>query len=244
MHLEDLRLGVDHEDDLYGVSLAQDLRRGEHVTRLDARFTSLEWNGRDLRLSGSHLDGAHGFAVQASWYKLLQTQKEQAAPLDPFSESLFELFPYYQLAFSASKDWERFALLLGADLRRVEEADDEGEFNREFERYYLTGTLSEALWVDLSLTGELWRATDTDFETWGASLSRAFARGWELALGSYYSLYEYDFLSAEERDHVRNTTLDLRWKMDAARRFALRYELERNDFDDYHQVRLDYAWSF
>lgn len=65
-----------------------------------------------------------------------------------------------------------------------------------------------------------------------------------MTLGSYYSLYEYDLSSGEERDHVRTTYLDLRWKTGLGRRWALRYEFERNDFDDYHDVRLEYAWSF
>jgi hypothetical protein len=244
MHLEDARLGVDHEDDLLGLALGQDFPGEQSFARLDARFTSLEGDGRDLRVTASRVDERSRTSVQASFYRLLKTQKSLAAPLDPFSDSLFELFPYDQLGLSATKDWRCFGLLSGADLRRVQDADDAGTYNRDFERYYLTGTLSEVLPVTLALTGELWDATDTDLETWGASLSRAFDGGWSVSAGSHYALYEYDLFTSEERDHVRIYTLDLRWEHVPGRRWALRYELERNDFDDFHQVRLDHAWSF
>jgi hypothetical protein len=244
MRLEDARLGVDHENDLFGLALSQDLVHGEDLGRLDARFTSLETSGRDLRLTGNWLDGEGAFSVRGSYYRLLQTQKSLAAPLDPFSDTLFELFPYDQLGVSATKDWERVGLLAGSDVRRVREDSDEGTYNRDFERYFVTGTLRDTLPVDLSLTGELWDASEDEYETWGASLARAFPEGWDAVIGSYYSLYEYDLLSGDERDHVRTTYIDLRWKRSASQRWTLRYELERNDFDDFHELRLDYGWNF
>ena len=244
MHLEDERVGIDHENELLGLAGSQDFRGGEALTRIEGRFTSLEGNGRDARLSANYLDPQASLRVQASLYRLLQTQRELAAPLDPFSSALFELFPYTQLDCSASKDWQHLSLLGGANLRRVDDDDDVGDFNRDFERYYVTGTVPETLWVDLSLTGEVWRATDTDYETWGAEFARALEGGWNLSLGSYYALYEVDLTSGAERDHVRTTYLDVRFKPSALQRWALRYEFEKNDIDDYHEVRVDYTWSF
>lgn len=244
MHLEDERLGAGHEDDLLGLVLGQDILGKDRATRLDLRFTSLEGNGRDVRLTGSHVESDASFSLQGSFYRLLQTQNQLAAPLDPFSDTLFELFPYTQVGLSATKDWKAFSLLSGLDLRRVDDADDEGQFNRDFERYYLTGTLPEALPVVVSLTGEVWRATDADYDTWGASLSRGFDGGWDVSVGSQYSLYEYDLVTGEERDHVRTTYLDTRWKASLAHSWRLRYSFERNDIDDYHELWLVYAWNF
>jgi hypothetical protein len=244
MRLEDARLGIEHENDLFGLVVTQDVRAEHEVTRLEARFTSLEGDGRDLRVLATHADDEARTTLRGSVYRLLQTQKQLAAPLDPFSDSLFELFPYTQVDLAASKVWEHFGLLTGNDVRRVTEGSDEGAFNRDFERYYLTGFLTDALPVELSLTGELWRATGSDYETWGASASRELEEGWDVTLGSYYALYEYDLFTGEERDHVRNTYLDLRWDAGQAHRWTLRYEFENNDFDDYHRLRLDYAWTF
>jgi hypothetical protein len=246
MHLEDERLGIGHEDDLLGLSLGTDLAGAarDARTRLETRFTSLEGDGRDLRLTADHLDSERGFALQVSYYELLQTQLDLAAPLDPFSATLFELFPYRQLTLSATRDWRRFALIGGGDLRRVDDEDDEGEFNRDFERYWLTGSWAQLFTLDLALTGELWRSDESDYETWGGSLARALEGGFELALGSYFALYEYDLLSAEERDRVRTTYLDLAWQRNRAQRWRVRYEFEHDQLDDFQEVRLDYAWSF
>ncbi len=244
MHLEDHTEFGDHADDLLGLSLWQDIVRGERRSTLETRFTALEGNGRDLRLAATLVDAAHSLSVQTSFYQLLQTQESLAAPLDPFFPTLFELLPYYQLTFSATKDWERFALLGGADLRQLVDSSDEGEFNHDFTRFHLTASLSETLPVILALTGEVWRADDNEFETWGGSLSRELEPNWDVSLGSFYSLFKYDLFSSEERDHVRTTFLDLRWRPVAHRRWNLRYEFEENDFDDFHQVRLDFSWGF
>ena len=246
MHLEDERLGTAHEDDLFGLVLASDLQPpdGEQRTRLETRFTSLEGEGRDLRIVADHLQAEHGFSLHAAYYELLQTQQDLAAPLDPFTSTLFELFPYAQATLSASQDWEAFALLAGADVRRVDDEDDEGEFNRDFERYWLTGSLPELWTLALTMTGEMWLSDGSDYETWGATLARPFEGGFDVALGSYFSLYEYDLMSAEERDRVRITYLDVQWKHDSAQRWRLRYEFEHDELDDYQEVRLDYAWSF
>lgn len=246
MHLADERLGSAHEDDLFGLVLGTDLRGSGSAerTRLETRFTSLEGDGRDLRLAADHLDASRGFSVQASYYELLQTQQDLAAPLDPFTSTLFELFPYAQATLSATKDWEDFALLAGADLRRVDDADDEGAYNRDFERYWLTGSLPGLFTLDVALTGEVWRADGSDYETWGATLARPLDGGFELALGSYFALYEYDLSSADERDRVRTTYLDVQWRHGPARRWRLRCEFEHDEFDDYQEVRLDHAWSF
>ena len=127
-------------------------------------------------------------------------------------------------------------------MRRVAHDDDVGEFNRDFERYFLTGSLP--LPVVVSLTGELWHATGADIGTWGASLAREFPEGLEADVGSQYALFEYDDASGEERQDVRTYYVDLRWTQAAASRWTLRYAFEANDFDDYQEVRLDWAWTF
>jgi len=244
MHLDDERLGAQHRNDLLGLLLAQDLPGSTRFSRIETRFTSLDGNGRDLSLAASHADAERHFSVQGSVYRLLQTQRALAAPLDPFHDTLFDLFPYYQLELSATKDWRHFALLGGADVRRVAERADVGEFNRDFERWFLTGTLPDVLDCTLTLTGEVWNADDSDYDTWGAGLARELQPDWSVSLGSYYSLYKYDLFSSEERDHVRTYYLDLRWKPVRERRWSLRYEHEQNDIEDFDQLRLDYAWSF
>jgi hypothetical protein len=243
MRLEDRRLGIDHTSDLVAVSASQELRRTETVTRLEGRFTGLEGDGRDLRLSASRVDARHDLSVQGSYFELLRTQNELAAPLDPFSDALFALEPYRQVTVSAQKNWDELALLVGGDLRRVSEAD-ESPYNHDVGRAWATLSLPEIERVRVALTGERWNATGIDLESWGIDLERPLPADLSLALGSHYALFSQDLLIGEERERVRTTSLDLRWRPGEHRRWALRYELERNDVDDYHLLRLELTWLF
>ena len=243
MHLEDLRLGSEHDNDLFALKLDQDVRFEQGDSRFEVAHSRLEGERRDLRLGASHVDLGGHWSARGTYYQLLRAQADLAAPLDPFTSSLFTLFPYRQLGVSGTKDWKHVSLTGGADLRRLVEAGDEGTYNREFERYHLTTALTHALPVEVALTSELWNSSDTDFSTWGANLSRELER-FELSVGSYYSLYKYDLATGDERDDVRTYFFDVSFRPESLRRWSLRYELEDNDFDTFHQVRLDYAWGF
>lgn len=243
MHLEDARLGTEHENDLVGLVLDQDLGTRTTNSRLGLRHTRVEAERRDLRVTASHVDPEARWSLSGTFYQLLRAQQELAAPLDPFTSTLATLFPYADLALSGSKDWDHFALGLGANVRRLDDESDEGTYNREFERYWLTSSFVDVLPVSVHLTGELWDATGSEFSTWGASVAREIER-FELSAGSYYSLYKYDLTTGDERDDVRTFFLDATFRHTPARRWSLRYEFEDNDFDPFHQVRLDYAWGF
>jgi hypothetical protein len=243
MHLEDARLGSEHENDLVGLRFSQDADTQTTHARVELKHSRLEAERRDVRVSASLVDLEARASLQVSWYQLLKAQQELAAPLDPFTSTLATLFPYEDLALSGTKDWKHLALSAGANLRRLEDEADESTYNREFERYWLTTSLVDTLPVQLDLTGELWDATGTEFSTWGASVAREFER-FELSGGSYYSLYKYDLTTGDERDDVRTFFLDATFRQTPERRWSLRYEFEDNDFDAFHQLRLDYAWGF
>ena len=131
------------------------------------------------------------------------------------------------------------------DLRRVLDADDIGQFNRDFERYYSTLTFSGPTQkVNLSVTGELWDSPDSKIRTIGADLSRELDERWEGPLGTYYSLFKYQLYLNEERDDVRTYYLRLRFKRTEATTFDLRYELEDDELDRFHVLRLGMTWRF
>ncbi|HVS09901.1 MAG TPA: hypothetical protein VMS76_08490 [Planctomycetota bacterium] len=244
MHLEDERRTAEHEDDLFGLGLWQGIGRS---ARVEARYTNVEGSSRDVRASASWFDVDRALLVQLSHYRLLETQDALVLELDPFSETLQELFPYDQTRLLASKGFgESLDLQLGADLRRVSDEDDVGVFNHDFERYFVTGTLPKALPADLelALTLEAWESDPTDVRTWGADLSRRFGERLDLSLGSSYALYEYDALLGRERDDVRTTYLRGRWRRSERTSFEAAYEHQDDDLEDTHLVRLGTTWRF
>ncbi|HTF91192.1 MAG TPA: hypothetical protein VK843_22460 [Planctomycetota bacterium] len=244
MHLEDETRLAKHENDLFSLGLWQQL---SPALRVEGKYTHLEERPRDARLQATWYDPRHEWTVFVSYFELLRTQHSLALDVDPFFATLLEQFPYRQGRLLVSKALGDSLLLQGgADVRRVSDDSDIGQFNRDFERSFVTATIGEPLplQLSLSLTGEVWNSPDTQIETWGADLSRPFGSGVDASIGSYYSLFKYDLFSIEERDDVRTYYLALRWKESSASAFDLRYEFEDSEFGDFQTLRLGARWSF
>jgi len=214
--------------------------------QLEGRYTHLEQDPRDARLQANWFDQEHELSLLLSYYELLHEQKGFALDVDPFLSNLFEQFPYRQVRLLASKSLGESLLLQGgADVRRVSDDADIGEFNRDFERGYLTFTHGDLLplSLSLSLTGEVWNSSDDDIQTWGLDLSRRLGPELDASIGSYYSLYKYDAFSVEERDDVRTYYLVLRWKQSRVSAFDFRYDFEDSEIGDYQTLRLGATWQ-
>lgn len=243
MHLEDDVLLGEGRDDLLALGLWHTLT--QH-TRLEGEFSHLESDPRDVRLRVLYEDPGTEGLVRFTYYELLETQKFRVQELDPFTEELLEYFPYRQGSLNVSRAFGAHAVLdLGFDLRRVSDADDVGEFNREWERYYATATWRDAFaeGLSLSLTGDRWDDEDQDTSALGADLSYNH-EGWRTALGTYYSLYKYELLQLSERDDVRTYYVTTTRELSERLRFELAYEFEDDDLETYHTVRLGGLWRF
>jgi hypothetical protein len=135
---------------------------------------------------------------------------------------------------------------LGADVRRVSDDDDVGEYNRDWERYYATASVQDAFvpGLTLSVTADQWDGEGRDIGTWGADATREIGERWRVSAGSYYSLYKYDLYANEERDDVRSYYARARFEKSDRLRFDLGYEFEDDDFEEYHLVRWGMTWRF
>jgi hypothetical protein len=244
MYLEDEeRLGSD-QNDLLGLKLWQLV--GEELT-LEGGYTALEGEDRDLRLRALYVDPEADLTLQAHFYKLLETQREQALELDPYFSALMEYFPFEQLGLSATKGFDDVLnLSLGIDLRELDEADQVGEFNHEFERYYLSGTLLDLFvdGLDLTLTGDVWDDEAQDVQTWAVDLSKQLDERFHGSLGSYYSLYKYDLFAESERDDIRTYYARLRYDPTQSLSFDVEVDYEDDDFEEYYTLRVGATWLF
>lgn len=244
MHLEDETRLAKHDNDLLSLEAWQTV---SSRLQLEGKYTHLEQEPRDLRAQASWYDVKRELTIFLSYFELLRTQHSLALEADPFSTTLLEEFPYRQARLLVSKTLYEFLLLQGgADVRRVSDSSDIGQFNRDFERGFLTTTLSDILPLDLSLslTGEVWNSPDSDIETWGFDVSRQFQRRVDASLGSYYSLFKYDYFQVVERDDVRTYYITLRWKENSAATFDVRYEFEDSDLGDFQTFRVGAKWQF
>ena len=242
MHLEDESLLGENRDDLAAVALDQSFSPGFQV---GGEYSLLEGEQRDFRLRASAYSAQSDLTAEVSFYKLLRAQGERAIPFDPFFATLFELFPYWQSRMLLSKGFEAgVTLAAGLDLRRVEDSNDLGEFNRDFERYHLTTTFDELpAELELSLTGELWESDQSDIRSWGLDLRRQLTDELAATVGTYFSLFKYELYTDSEREDVRTWYTALAWRRAKGPRFDLRYELEDADLDQFHYLRLGATWS-
>ena len=243
MHLEDESLLGENQDDLATLSLDQSFESG---FRVGGEYSLLEGEERDFRLRASAYAEEQDLACEVSFYKLLRTQSERSIPFDPFFATLFELFPYWQSRVLFSKGFEAgITLEAGFDLRLVDDSNDVGEFNRDFERYHLTTTLDELpADLELSLTGELWESEDSDIRSWGLDLRRQLTDELSATVGTYFSLFKYELYTDEEHEDVRTWYTALAWRRAKGPRFDVRYEFEDADIDQFHYLRLGATWSF
>jgi hypothetical protein len=244
MHFQDERGEAEYEDDLLG---ARAWQRFGPAFMLEAGYTRLGQDDRDLRARATWSDADDDLTLEASWYQLFEAQADLSLELDPFYATLLELFPYSQARFLASKGFgERLDLQAGVDLRHVSDEDDVGDFNRDFERYFLRADLQDTLpaELDLGAIGEMWVSDGSDVETWGLDLEREFGAELEASLGTLFALYKFDAASQEERENVRTWFLRLRWKRSKSTTFDAQYDFEDSDGTDFHTVRLGGTWRF
>ncbi len=243
MHVEDRAYFGHASDDLAALELRQNL--GECVD-LEGRTSALNGEERDVHASLGYADADGDLVVRASIYRLLETQNELALEFDPFTRVLLEQFPYTQLAFSASKGLgEKARIEAGFDTRRVNDSLDEGPFNRDFERTFVTGILDDVLAsaVTASITAERWNSGTDDNDAIGFDLSRKFGAHSRASIGTSYALYRYDLFALEERDHVRTWFVAYRYRRRDDLSWDARFEHE-DSFRDYDTVRLGVTWRF
>lgn len=244
MHVSEDASPRDFDDDLFGLSAWQRFGRS---WLFDAGYTRLEDESRDARLRATWNDGRGDWMVQASGYWLLESQRAFAQEFDPLFSTLQQFEPYAQYRLLASKSLgDHVRLDVGGDLRRLEDGDDEGRLNRDYDRGYATVVVSDVLarGLDLSLTGDAWDGGERDIRTWGADLTWTPDDRWRASIGSAYALYKYDVVDDVERDDVRTwyarvrRTLSREWALD------VEYAYDDDDFENHQLFAAGATWHF
>jgi hypothetical protein len=243
MHLEDQARFGDHRDQLFGATFWQNV--GKEL-QLDLRYTRIADEDRDARARAMWRVAEWGLFAQLSYYNLLQPQGDLVLEADPYFNALNTLQPFDQWTLVAGKDiGEMVGLQAAADLRNVRDSGDIGFYNRDFDHYYGTATLSR-FGVDgltLAATIDYWDSNAQIVRSWGFDATYALDES-TVSAGTYYSLYKYDLFSNSERDHVRTYYLRLSVPTSDAVTLDGDYEFEDVDFGDFHRFRLGFTWRF
>lgn len=244
MHADDETVLGGVRDDLFSVEVWKRLRE---ELQIGAFYSRLEDRNRDLRLDADLAWPEAGVHVSARYYELLQSQQFRATEFDPFSPSVGVWQPFRRVDLDLSKsiadDWN---LRAGVDLRRVRDSADVGEFNRDYDRWFL-GVASEESeerpWT-LALTGDLWKGSGRDQWTWGIDAGRRLGSSTRGVVGTYYSLWKTDFALGEEREDVRTWFARVEHEVTDELELEGRYEYEDSSLLDFHILRVRATWSF
>lgn len=243
MHLEDETRLRTRDDDLLGAGFWQSVGRDVHF---EAQYSRIADQDRDAQGRARWSASDWGLLLQASYYRLLEPQGDLVLEADPFFNALNELFPFEQWSLLAAKDLGTSLRLQAAtDLRRVRDKGDIGFYNRDYDHYYATASLFDFGVDGLRLGGtlDLWDSNAQIVRSWGGDASYDMSAT-TASVGTYYSLYKFDLFSNSERDHVRTYYVRLRHKTSASLTLEGDYELENDDFDEYHRFRLGVTWRF
>jgi len=240
---DDIRLD-ESVNDLVSFDLDHQLNRN---LRLEAEYSLLNGSGNDARLKGFWALPEQDLTIRASLFRLIKPQTDFAYELNPYFNSLRTHQPYNQGQFVISKTFDdTWQLYGGLDARRVENQEDIGRYNRDFDRYYLTAAAFEVLpaRTTVSLTSDFWVSPDNDQQTWGLDFTSELSEVAKASLGTYYSLYKYYLDNNDERDNVRTYYAEYKREVSDSTRVMIRYEYEDEVIDSFHNLRLGLTWRF
>jgi hypothetical protein len=243
MHVDDQTFFGDLGNDLLGLSAWQELFGR---VQLYGQYTRLEDRSRDVTARATWREPDWDLVVQGWFYELLQTQRDYAIEFDPFYNAALEYHPYVQARALVGKGFGDYMTVDGgAEVRRLRDQADEGDFNHNFQRFFLTPTVQGVglKGLSVSLTGEVWKSED-EIWSWGADVTHKCSEALKASAGTYFSLYKYDYFSATERDDVRTYYLKLRYKLSKALRLDGGYEYEHSRVDTIQTVRVGVVWDF
>lgn len=213
---------------------------------------SAEWNTvdgdhRDVIARLGYTDAESDFTVRASYAYQNTVAREFTALYDAYVGLLLTSHAHNSASLEIAKVFEdHFGIDAGISGRWLSDQDDEGPFNREYVRAFVT--FSTFRWpvdeIDLALTGEIWEAEGDDVLTAGGEVRWRASEDVRVTLGSYYSRYKYDLFVVEEREDATTIFLGARWSISREYRLDARYEFETGDQGDFHIFTVGFTWRF
>ncbi|HEX5010711.1 MAG TPA: hypothetical protein VFY71_09935 [Planctomycetota bacterium] len=243
MNLKDDELDAD-SDTLLSADVRQQL--GTEVG-LEGTYTWLEGSPLDLDLRATWARVEDGWTGEVVYHELLNEQNVHATQIDTFSTALLTYEPYWQVGAILAKSFAHDLDLSGGwDMRRLKDAADEGDFNREYDRGWLTGVVHDVLikGCSVTLTGERWEGDGSELDTWGMDVTQEWTQDVSGSVGSYYTMYKDDFVQGQQDQDVRTWYAKLRLRSDPRLTWTFLFDHEDNSIATYDTLTVRAAWTF
>ena len=170
---------------------------------------------------------------------------DEAPTSSPYYTGLIgTIKPYHNVTLDIMKGLYKNRVWIsgGTQWRLLDSGEEESEFNHSYNNHYLALIIDDLLMkdVELSLQADFWQVMDSDNEdeilSFGGEIAYEKPQTISISLGSFYSLYRYDyFADTDEKTDVYTVYSDVRYYIRPGLYFDARYEL---DIYDIHEHRF------
>lgn len=233
-----------NDDNLFELSWRHNIKEWWNVY---ADFSMIDQTGRDAEIRSGWMFPDIDMDVNVSVFKQLSVLEDFTTELDDFNVIIGDFFPYTEYSVNAYKGFlQNFGLAAGFNIRELNDAADEGQFNHEFDHYYVTLS-SHNLPLDgssVSITGNFYDTNDDENRSLGLDFRQKINEKLTLSGGTYYSLFKFDSLSESERDNVKTYFLNTKYQITKKVEINMEYEFERFDQDSFHTVESALEYRF
>lgn len=221
----------------------------QHLWKYTDLFGQFSWldGPRDVTFRSTFAMPEDAFTLQASYYQLLEDKGQTATEFDAYTAVIGEVSRYQQVDVHASKGFgENFDVDAGVQARWLMPGEDEGPFNRDTTRVYVTPTVSDVVWkgLSLSVTYDSYSGGGQDLQTWAADATYRFSKKSRASVGTDYSLYAFGPLDDSERTHVRTAYARFRTALTTSLTADVQYTWENDDVETFQVFSMALVLDF
>lgn len=233
-----------NDDNFFALSLRHNIKDWWNIF---ADFSMVGQTGRDAELRSNWVFPVLDLDFNISIFKQLSILEDFTIEFDDFNYITGDYFPYTQYSVNIYKGiWDHFGIGMGLNLRELNETSNEGDFNHEFENYYVTASSSDfpLKGMSISVSSDLYYTDDDETRVLGFDVSQKIGEKLKIGAGSHYSLFKFDHLAESERDNARTYFLNAKYKLTEKIGFDMDYEFERSNQESFHTVETALKYSF
>jgi hypothetical protein len=232
------------EDDLLGLSAWH--RFGKAI-RLYGRFSLLNGDANELHLRGRWTSEDGVWTGVLEYFQMFERLHSVTNDLSPGTPMLGVYEPYTRIGGRVDcRPDDHWLLQVGYSHRVLEDDDDEGTFNHEYDHTF--GSVS-ALGVidprlDLTLTANAYASDLNDQVAAGGHADFRAGDTLTLSGGVDYALFKYDWFQDTEREDVWTYSLGGRWRYSKTLDFRARLTVDDDRFHTFTTFRLSATVRF
>ncbi len=182
--------------------------------------------------------------VDASYFYQFKEIDNMPTTVPPYTALTGRIKPYHLVTIDIMKGlYEDIWLSGGTELRLLDSGEEETDFNHSYNHEYLALIIENLpiRGLRFSLQADFWEVMDSNNEdtilTFGGELGYRRPEDIDISIGSFYSLYKYDyFMDTDEKTDVYTVYADARYYIQTGLYFDARYELDIYDIYEHRFI--------